>query len=58
VSAPARLHAGWKLTGVPTLLHWTAAGAGQRLAGELEGASSNEAAAELVAGFISKTRAA
>lgn len=43
---------------MPTLLHWTAAGAGQRLAGELEGASSNEAAAELVAGFISKTRAA
>lgn len=47
----------FQVGGVPTLVHWTAAGAaGSKLGGDLEDAKSPEEAVALVAKFILDTK--
>lgn len=56
---PQRTDARFAVGGVPTLIHWTAAGApGAKLGPELEAAASPAEAVALVAKFVAETRGA
>mmetsp|Transcript_953 Transcript_953/g.2942 ORF Transcript_953/g.2942 Transcript_953/m.2942 type:complete len:135 (-) Transcript_953:227-631(-) len=52
---PYRQEPDLKLTGVPTIIRWTADGPGQRLGPELEAATTEDEAAALIAKFIGET---
>lgn len=55
---PFRLDPVLKLSGIPTLIHWTRNGKGGQLSTELEQAGTPEAADALVADFISHNECA
>jgi hypothetical protein len=44
------------LSGIPTLIHWTADGPGDRLDSQLESATTSEQAEQLVADFVAATK--
>ena len=54
---PLRLHPVLRLSGIPTLVHWSHGGPAERLGPELEAAGSAEDADGLIRAFVSQHRA-
>ena len=53
---PFRHDTSLKLSGIPTLMHWTENGPSSRIDSHLEGAPHPDAAADLIAAFIKSVK--